>query len=100
MFFIDRNVGWITGGHGTILHTRSGGHEWIRQESGFEGKEGQVTSDIGFLTSKRAYAVGYCTPDARCDRVDILLRTFDGAETRRVMVPSVRLKRSNPGVGA
>lgn len=65
--FITRNVGWVVGTKGTIIHTTDGGKTWIKQESGTE----KNIFSVSFADAKNGWVAG---------EYGTLLHTSDGGE--------------------
>lgn len=58
-FYEDR-FGWITGDHGTLLHTFDGGRTWVPYDSFYEGhRNADLILGVALLGPDRAVAVGY-----------------------------------------
>ncbi len=78
--FVNANLGWIGGGHGTILHTVNGGQTWFEQVT---GTRAGVTS-VYFLDENRGWALvgGSLGVDPRGSEDEPgLLGTTDGGTT-------------------
>jgi len=79
VFFVSDDEGWVSGEHGTILHTTDGGKTWTAQLGGDpQGTELGII-DLRFLDARHGWAVQgvrYQDPP--------LLRTVDGQNWQRV----------------
>ena len=79
--FTDPDRGWAVGDFGVILHTKDGGTNWLRQESGVRCH----LSDVTFSSSQSGYAVGgWFEPDTGLSR-GVLLSTNDGGQSWNVV---------------
>jgi len=70
LYFADERVGWVAGHHGTILHTKDGGSNWVKQTpdtSAVDPLLGVYFSDL-----QHGYAVG---------AFGLLLETKDGGQS-------------------
>jgi len=68
VFFVSDEEGWVTGEHGTILHTKDGGNNWTPQLGGDPHSEEQTVAAPRFLDPKHGWAL----------QGGKLLRTTDG----------------------
>ncbi len=71
VYFIDSLKGWIAGNDSTILHTSTGGSNWIEQPCGFLGYARDL-KDVFFINDTLGWAVG------GTDYNGIILNTFNG----------------------
>ena len=65
--FLNRDIGWVVGTKGTVIHTTDGGKTWIKQESGTE----KNLFSVSFADAKNGWVVG---------EYGTLLHTSDGGE--------------------
>lgn len=56
VFFLDDQVGWVSGDKGTILFTKDGGDTWTPQLGGDPAAEGARIIDLFFLDAKTGWA--------------------------------------------
>ena len=54
VFFINRDVGWVVGSRGRILHTKDGGRHWEHQKSGTVVR----LRGVQFVDDNKGWAVG------------------------------------------
>jgi photosystem II stability/assembly factor-like uncharacterized protein len=101
VFFLDSQLGWVVGEHGSIFHTDDGGERWVRQDSGvpvvrvlargerpkrdvvpgIEGPPDRLALHaVAFADANRGWAVGYYADVAE----SVVLGTRDGGATWRV----------------
>ena len=71
VFFVDDQVGWVSGDKGTILFTNDGGDTWSPQLGGDPGAAGSPISDLFFLDAKTGWARQH---------YDTMLRTGNGQD--------------------
>ena len=57
VYFVDSLKGWIAGNDSTILHTSTGGSNWIEQPCGFLGYAKDL-QDVFFINDTLGWAVG------------------------------------------
>lgn len=76
VFFVNEQVGWVSGEKGTILHTRDGGTTWKPQLGGDPKSAGPVISDLFFIDEKHGWAAQR--------QFNKLLRTTDGESWEEV----------------
>ena len=65
--FLDRDIGWVVGTKGTIIHTTDGGKKWMKQESG----TGKNLFAVSFADAQNGWVVG---------EYGTLLHTADGGK--------------------
>lgn len=68
VFFANDQTGWVTGEHGTILHTKDGGDTWMPQLGGDLQSAEQPIHDLRFVDGTHGWA----------NQRNKLLRTTDG----------------------
>jgi photosystem II stability/assembly factor-like uncharacterized protein len=68
VFFASEDVGWVTGDHGTILHTKDGGATWTPQLGGDPQSTEPTIGDLRFADGTHGWA----------NQRNKLLRTTDG----------------------
>jgi len=75
VFFVDDQVGWVSGDKGTILFTKDGGDTWIPQLGGDPAAVGSPISDLFFLDAKTGWARRH---------YDTMLRTSNGQDWQEI----------------
>lgn len=83
-YFVNREIGWVGGRRGTILHTSDGGRRWVEQVT---GTKANVTG-LFFLNATIGWAAvgGTYGLDPRVDGVEpTLLFTNDGGRLWRTL---------------
>ena len=71
VFFLTAEEGWVSGQHGTILHTSDGGRTWVPQLGGDPQSQEPEINHLSFLDRTHGWAVQAGDPAK-------LLRTVDG----------------------
>ena len=74
VFFVSDDEGWVTGQHGTILHTKDGGNSWTPQLGGDPHAGEETVAAPRFLDAKH----GWAAQGAK------LLRTTDGENWEQI----------------
>jgi hypothetical protein len=74
VFFVSDEEGWVTGQHGTILHTKDGGNSWTPQLGGDPHSGEETVAAPRFLDAKHGWAV----------QGGKLLRTTDGENWEQI----------------
>jgi photosystem II stability/assembly factor-like uncharacterized protein len=74
VFFASDEVGWVTGEHGTILHTKDGGNTWTPQLGGDPQSTEAKIGDLRFVDGTHGWA----------NQNSKLLRTTDGENWEQV----------------
>lgn len=69
VYFVTDEVGWVTGEHGTILHTKDGGNTWTPQLGGDPHSAEATINDLRFVNPTHGWAN---------QGTNKLLRTTDG----------------------
>ena len=77
-FFTGADEGWVSGEHGTILHTKDGGQTWIRELGGSPDSAEQPISQLRFSDNRHGWAIVHDT--------NWMLHTSDGAHWHRAGV--------------
>ncbi len=57
VFFVSNEEGWVTGKHGTILHTKDGGNTWTPQLGGDPQSTEESVEAPRFLDAKHGWAL-------------------------------------------
>lgn len=78
VFFTGADEGWVSGEHGTILHTKDGGQTWIRELGGSPDSAEQPISQLRFSDNRHGWAIVHDT--------NWMLHTSDGAHWHRAGV--------------
>ena len=99
IYFVDENVGYITGGRATILKTEDGGKTWARKTAmndtpGRDGRPGHLRANLMGI-QMISETTGFITGSE-----NTLLKTTDGGETwmgssKRVSVDGTRNNLEN-----
>jgi photosystem II stability/assembly factor-like uncharacterized protein len=74
VFFVTKEEGWVSGGAGTILHTKDGGTTWTAQLGGDPHAEGPGLKHLFFADATHGWAQAWNT----------LFRTTDGESWQQV----------------
>ena len=74
VFFVSKEEGWVSGGAGTILHTKDGGATWTAQLGGDPHAEGPALKHLFFADATHGWAQAGGT----------LYRTTDGESWQQV----------------
>jgi len=75
VFFVDDQVGWVSGDKGTILFTKDGGDTWTPQLGGDPSAVGTPVSDLFVLDVKTGWARQH---------YDTMLRTTNGQDWQEI----------------
>ncbi len=74
---VDKDLAWVVGDQGTILHTKNGGATWERQGSGVQAG----LRSVAFINAKQGWIVGMA---------GTILGTQDGGVTWKAMASPVK----------
>ena len=74
VFFVSKDEGWVSGGAGTILHTKDGGTTWTAELGGDPHAEGPELKHLFFADATHGWAQSWNT----------LFRTTDGESWQQV----------------
>jgi hypothetical protein len=74
VFFVSKEEGWVSGGAGTILHTKDGGTTWTAELGGDPHAEGADLKHLFFADATHGWAQAWNT----------LFRTTDGESWQQV----------------
>lgn len=74
VFFVSKEEGWVSGGAGTILHTKNGGDTWTAELGGDPHAEGPGLKHLFFADATHGWAQSWNT----------LFRTTDGESWQQV----------------
>jgi photosystem II stability/assembly factor-like uncharacterized protein len=74
VFFVSKEEGWVSGGAGTILHTKDGGNTWTAELGGDPHAEGPGLKHLFFADATHGWAQSW----------NILFRTTDGESWQQV----------------
>ena len=75
VYFADDQTGWVTGEHGTILHSKDGGDTWTPQLGGDPQSAEEAIHDLRFADTAHGFSV---------QGRNRLLRTTDGENWEQV----------------
>lgn len=78
VFFVSEQEGWVTGEHGTILHTKDGGDTWAPQLGGDPQSAEPAIHDLRFVDGTHGWA------NQGSGGNNKLLRTIDGENWEQV----------------
>ncbi|MFA7288131.1 MAG: T9SS type A sorting domain-containing protein, partial [Melioribacteraceae bacterium] len=105
IFFVNKNIGYTTGGLGKIYSTKNGGGTWELYDSTYN----YLFQDIQFINENNGWIVGYMFIDEGHSK-GIILRTSNGGITwetqlaiggsspyERIKFNSIRMKNENVG---
>jgi photosystem II stability/assembly factor-like uncharacterized protein len=74
VFFVSKEEGWVSGGAGTILHTKDGGNSWTAELGGDPHAEGAELKRAFFTDATHGWVQAW----------NILFRTTDGESWHQV----------------
>ena len=78
VYFATDEVGWVTGEHGTILHTKDGGNTWTPQLGGDPQSAEATIGELRFVDGTHGWAIQGSGSSNK------LLRTTDGENWEQV----------------
>ncbi|HXW93954.1 MAG TPA: YCF48-related protein [Terriglobales bacterium] len=74
VYFVSKDEGWVSGGAGTILHTKDGGNSWTAELGGDPHAEGAELKHVFLVDATHGWAQSWNT----------LLRSTDGESWHQV----------------